>query len=207
MNKLTNKIRFKNSYAEIVTFRRDGEECAFKVDIADLPLLSKYNWVVQSNGSNKGKGKYYAITNLKENGKHTTIKMHLLLCPHGSHELTDHINSDTQDNRRSNLRVVSARLSSYNTNWNHGKLKIRGVYSRHKGKYYAVLSIPTGKILQTRQYSTIEEASYARYVLAYKCMPIIPPNTDESWRDKLSPNQMKDIYKYIVCKFSKFIIN
>lgn len=207
MNKKTNKIRLKDSYAEIIATRRNGEECIFKVDIADLPLLSKYNWVVQRNDSNKGEGKYYAITNLKENGNHTTMKMHLLLCPHGPHELTDHINRNTQDNRRSNLRVVSTRLSSCNTNWNHGKLGIRGVYSRHKGKYYAILSIPTGKILQTHQYNTIEEASYARYVLACKCMPIIPPNTDESWRDKLSPNQMKNIYKYIICKFSKFIIN
>ena len=205
-----NKIKFTNDYAEIVISRRTGELCSFKVDMEDLPLLSRYTWVVQGNDSTVGKGKYYAIANLKINGRHTTIKMHNLLCPSRPHELVDHINRDTQDNRKSNLRVVNARLSSYNTNWNHGRLNVRGVYSRHEGKYYAVLSVTVegkSKILQTRQFDSIEEASFARYVLACKCMPIIPPNTDESWKGKLENTVMADIYKYVTTKFKKFIIN
>lgn len=208
--KKTNKIKVNNDYAEIIITRRTGEVCAFKVDIEDLPLLSRYNWVVQENDSTVGNSKYYAIANLKVNGKHTTIKMHKLLCPTRPHELVDHINRDTQDNRKSNLRAVDTRLSSYNTNWNHGKLNIRGVYSRHEGKYYAVFSITINgksKILQTKQFNTLEEASFARYVLACKCMPIIPPNTDESWKGKLDSITMSNIYKYIVTKFKSFIIN
>lgn len=208
--KKTNKIKVNNNYAEIIITRRTGEECSFKVDIEDLPLLSRYNWIVQENDSTKGKGKYYAITNLKINGKHTTLKMHALLCPTRPHELVDHINRDSQDNRKSNLRTVGARLSSYNTNWNHGKLKTRGVYSRKTGKFYAVLSTVIEnkpKILQTKFFNTIEEASFARYVLACKCMPIIPPNTDLSWKGKLKTIDMANIYKYIVTKFKNFIIN
>lgn len=208
--KKTNKIKVNNDYAEIIITRRTGEICVFKVDIEDLPLLSRYNWVVQENDSTMGNGKYYAIANLKVNGKHTTIKMHHLLCPSRPHELIDHINRDTQDNRKSNLRTVDARLSSYNTNWNHGKLNIRGVYSRHEGKYYAVFStIVEGKpkTLQTKQFDTPEEASFARYVLTCKCMPIIPPNTDESWKGKLDNITMSSIYKYTTTKFKSFIIN
>lgn len=208
--KKTNKIKVNDDYAEIIVTRKTGEVCIFKVDIEDLPLLSRYNWVVQENGSNVGKGKYYAIANLKVNDKHTTIKMHNLLCTSRPHELVDHINRDTQDNRKVNLRIVSTRLSTYNTNWNHGKLSIRGVYSRHEGKYYAILSIimeKKSKILQTKQFNTLEEASFARYILACKCMPIIPPNTDESWRGKLDNFTMSSIYQYITVKFKKFIIN
>lgn len=208
--KKTNKIKVNNDYAEIIITRRTGELCPFKIDIEDLPLLSRYNWVVQENDSTVGKGKYYAIANIKVNGKHTTIKMHSLLCPSRPHELVDHINRDTQDNRKNNLRVVSAKISAYNTNWNHGKLNIRGVYSRHSGKYYAVLSViinSKSKVLQTKQFSTLEEASFARYVLACKCMPIIPPNTDLSWKGKLKNSTMSDIYKYVVTKFKSFIIN
>lgn len=208
--KKTNKIKVYNDYAEIIVTRKTGEVCIFKVDIEDLPLLSRYNWVVQENDSTKGKGKYYAIANLKVNGKHTTIKMHLLLCPSRPHEVVDHINRDTQDNRKCNLRNVSTRISAYNTNWNHGKLNVRGVYSRHEGKYYAVLSIiieRKPKIIQTKQFNTLEEASFARYVLACKCMPIIPPNTDMSWKGKLKPQTMSSIYKYITTKFKSFIIN
>lgn len=208
--KKTNKIKVYNDYAEIIVTRKTGEVCIFKVDIEDLPLLSRYNWVVQENDSTKGKGKYYAIANLKVNGKHTTIKMHLLLCPSRPHEVVDHINRDTQDNRKCNLRNVSTRISAYNTNWNHGKLNVRGVYSRHEGKYYAVLSIiieRKSKIIQTKQFNTLEEASFARYILAYKCMPIIPPNTDMSWKGKLNSQTMSSIYKYITTKFKSFIIN
>lgn len=208
--KKTNKIKVNNDYAEIIITRRTGEVCIFKVDIEDLPLLSRYNWVVQGNDSTMGNGKYYAIANLKVNGNHTTIKMHTLLCPSRPHEIVDHINRDTQDNRKANLRTVSTRLSSYNTNWNHGKLNIRGVYSRHLGKYYAVLSVNIGgksKILQTKQFDVLEEASFARYVLACKCMPIIPPNTDESWKGKLNNTTMSNIYKYVTTKFKSFIIN
>lgn len=208
--KKTNKIKVYNDYAEIIIIRRTGEVCKFKVDIDDLPLLSKYNWVVQENSSTVGEGKYYAIANLKVNGKHTTIKMHSLLCPAEAKEIVDHINRDTQDNRKNNLRVVSASLSSYNTNWNHGKLRIRGVYSRHPNKFYAVLSVIVNnkpKILQTKQFNTIEEASFARYVLAHKCMPIVPPNTDLSWKNKLENSVLSNIYKYITTKFKSFIIN
>ena len=207
--KKTNKFKVNDDYAEIIITRRTGEICIFKVDIEDLPLLSKYNWVVQENDSTVGKGKYYAIANLKVNGKHTTVKMHNLLCSSRPHELVDHINRDSQDNRKNNLRTVDARLSSYNTNWNHGKLSIRGVYSRHEGKYYAILSVifdGKSKILQTKQFNSIEEASFARYVLACKCMPIIPPNTDVSWKGKLSNSTMSDIYKYMTTKFKNFII-
>lgn len=209
MNKI-NKIKVNNDYAEIIINRRTGEQCVFKVDIEDLPLLSRYNWVVQDNSSTVGEGKYYAIANLKVNGKHTTIKMHKLLCPSRPHELVDHINRDTQDNRKSNLRTVDSRLSSYNTNWNHGKLNIRGVYSRHSGKYYAILSVTINhqpKILQTKQFNTIEEASFARYILACKCMPIIPPNTDTSWKGKLPNAILSSIYTYITTKFKRFMIN
>lgn len=209
MNKI-NKIKVNNDYAEIIINRRTGEQCVFKVDIEDLPLLSRYNWVVQDNSSTIGEGKYYAIANLRVNGKHTTIKMHKLLCPSRPHELVDHINRDTQDNRKSNLRTVDSRISSYNTNWNHGKLNIRGVYSRHSGKYYAVLSVTINhqpKILQTKQFNTIEEASFARYILACKCMPIIPPNTDTSWKGKLPNAVLSSIYTYITTKFKRFMIN
>lgn len=208
--KKTNKIKVNSDYAEIIITRKTGEVCVFKVDIEDLPLLSRYNWVVQEKDSKVGYGKYYALANLKVNGKHTTIKMHNLLCPSRPHELVDHINRDTQDNRKCNLRTVDARLSSYNTNWNHGKLNIRGVYSRHEGKYYAVLSTHIAgkyRVLQTKQFDTLEEASFARYVLACKCMPIIPPNTDMSWRGKLDNITMSNIYKYTTTKFKSFIIN
>ena len=203
---IKNKVRFKDDYAEIVITRKSGEECVFKVDTEDLPLLTKKQWVVQWNSSNKGYGKYYAICNTKtKEGKHTTLKMHQLLCPTLPHEVVDHINRDTQDNRKSNLRAISTRENSCNSDYSKGKIPIKGVYSRHPNKFYAAINCGD-KICQTKQYNSIEEASFARYVLVNICYPLVPPNTDESWRGKLSAKQMKIIYKDVITKFSKFII-
>lgn len=209
MRKRTNKIRFKDTYAEIICIRRTGEEVAFKVDIEDVPALSNYNWVVQGNSSKSGIGKYYAIANINTANTHTTIKMHQLLCPTLPHQYVDHINRDTKDNRKINLRSVDARSNALNSTRSYNSVGIRGVYSRHPNKWYAILNTRINgkdKIIQTKQYDSIEKASYARYVLCIKCMPVIPPETDMSWKDKLEPYTQQEIYKDIIQKFSKFLL-
>lgn len=204
MNK--NKVIFKDDYAEIIITRKSGEECIFKVDVEDVPMLTKKQWCVQWNSSNSGEGYYYAICNIKKDGKHTTLKMHQLLCPTLPHEIIDHINRDTQDNRKSNLRAVSSRENACNSKYKQGNISIKGVYSRHPNKYYAAINCGD-KICQTKQYDSIEKASFARYVLVTKCYPLVPPDTDMSWRNKLSKKDMETIYKDVIIKFSRFIIN
>lgn len=211
MKKNTNKLRFTEDYAEIICVKRDKSEVSFKVDIEDLPILSTYNWVVQSNDSKTSNGEYYAITNIHTpQGKHTTIKMHRLLCPTLPHQYVDHINRDTQDNRKENLRAVDARTNACNSNYKLSSTGIKGVYSRHPGKWYAAINTRLNnkdKIIQTKNYDSIFKASYARYILCVKCMPIIPPNTDMSWQDNVSNLEQQQIYKDVVIKFSRFIIN
>lgn len=207
--KTTNKIRFKDDYAEIVCIRRSGEEVVFKVDTEDVPILSNYNWVVQGNASKSGLGKYYAIANVNTPTSHTTMKMHQLLCPTLPHQHVDHINRDTHDNRKANLRAVDARTNALNSGHYASSTSVRGVYSRHPNTWYAILNTRTNgkdKILQTKQYDTIQKASYARYVLCAKCMPLIPPNTDMSWVGTVSQTDQQEIYKYIIQKFSKFLL-
>lgn len=209
MKKRTNKIRFQADYAEIVCVRRSGEEVSFKVDIEDLPVLSRYNWVVQGNSSKSGLGTYYAIANLNTGSAHTTIKMHQLLCPTLPHQVVDHINRDTHDNRKSNLRATDTRRNALNSAHTTNSTGIRGVYSRHPHRWYAILNTwrnNKDKVIQTKQYDSIHKASYARYVLCVKCMPIIPPGTDMSWEGVLSPIEQQEIYKDTVTKFSKFFI-
>lgn len=201
-----NKISFKDDYAEIIIFRKSGEECVFKVDVEDVPMLSTRQWCVQWNSSNSGKGYYYAICNVrKADGTHTTLKMHQLLCPTLPHQVIDHINRDTQDNRKCNLRAVDARQNACNSHYKEGIIPIKGVYSRHPGKYYAAINCGN-KVCQTCGYDSLEKASYARYLLVSKCYPLMPPYTDMSWRGKVSKEDMQSIYKEIVTKFASFIL-
>jgi hypothetical protein len=73
-------------------------KCAL-VDDADVPLLSGKRWHAQPSST----GKYYAAYR----GSVKPVYMHRLItsCPDGLE--VDHINHDTLDNRRSNLRVVT----------------------------------------------------------------------------------------------------
>lgn len=72
------------------------------VDDDDFELISKFNW----SASNYG---YAQAHFTKEDGRYTKISMHRLISGLrlGDKREVDHINGNTVDNRRSNLRIVS----------------------------------------------------------------------------------------------------
>ena len=81
------------------------------IDIEDKNLVSDYKWY-----AHKGTSGYYAATMIRNNdGSRGRIFMHRLLnnTPEG-HE-TDHINHNTLDNTRSNLRTVTKSQNQHNT--------------------------------------------------------------------------------------------
>lgn len=81
------------------------------VDDEDYPELSKYRWHVAKQRT----GNYYAIRNSpRENGKQQTIRMHRVILGTPTGMDTDHINGNGLDNRRENLRIVTARGNAQN---------------------------------------------------------------------------------------------
>lgn len=74
------------------------------VDKEDYPVLSRLNWYVSDSG--------YAISDSPV--KH--LKMHkLIIGPIPPKTVIDHINRDKLDNRKDNLRVVSQKVNSRNS--------------------------------------------------------------------------------------------
>lgn len=73
------------------------------VDDEDYAEVSRRRWAVQWNG--------YAARGALIDGRHTTIRMHrqILGLAIGDERQGDHINYDRLDNRRENLRIVTAR--------------------------------------------------------------------------------------------------
>jgi hypothetical protein len=71
------------------------------VSSEDVHLAMRHNWHVSAYG--------YAVTNVYKNGVRTQIKLHRLIMG-VEDENVDHINMDTLDNRRGNLR---------HANWSH----------------------------------------------------------------------------------------
>lgn len=100
------------------------------VDDEDYEYLSQFTWRIV------GKGYVARQTSRRENGKrrYGCVYMHreILSAPAG--QVVDHVNRNTLDNRRTNLRLCSQRQNLYNTA-GYTKLSRSGrpVVSGHKG--------------------------------------------------------------------------
>ena len=94
------------------------------VDDADYSLVSQYKWKAL-----RDKSTYYALANVKIDGKMTTIRMHRLILGANSGEFVDHKNGNGIDNRRDNLR-----LCGYIEN-NRNRQKRGNFTSQYKGVY------------------------------------------------------------------------
>ena len=73
------------------------------VDDVDLPKVLGYGWYANHSNDNR----FYAVATKRIGGVPKTLRMHrvIMSCPPNMH--VDHINGDTLDNRRSNLRICT----------------------------------------------------------------------------------------------------
>jgi hypothetical protein len=102
------------------------------VDDEDYEYLNQWKWRAM-----KQRNYFYAQRKSVVNGKHTFIIMHRLILnvPHGL--LTDHINHDTLDNRKENLRVCTKQQNGQNRvkQQKESISKYKGV-SRYRNQHY-----------------------------------------------------------------------
>lgn len=100
------------------------------VDEEDYVLLKEYKWQVRTDKSN-----YYATGVYKEK----RVQMHRIIMKAKKGEIIDHINGNGLDNRKINLRVVSARINAWNRKNN---AKYPGVHwHSQKQKWYASIHL------------------------------------------------------------------
>lgn len=69
------------------------------IDKDDYELVSQYKWHVGDTG--------YAVWRGIKDGVKQTIRMHRLIMQTPAYKVTDHINHDKLDNRKSNLRICT----------------------------------------------------------------------------------------------------
>jgi D-serine dehydratase len=84
------------------------------VDDEDLSLLRAYNWKVKHYHRGKGYKNFYVRALLNTEGKIVEFLLHRLIMKAEKGEIVDHINGNTLDNRKQNLRLVNATNNSYN---------------------------------------------------------------------------------------------
>lgn len=145
-----------------------GEGKTALVSDEDYEMLSKQYWVVRRD--HKTRNLYYVGCYNKG-----IVYMHRAVLGDKEGHVVDHINRNTFDNRRENLRHATARESTLNrrpfTTWDNSKRKIfkRGDkpgYTKVGKKYQSQIGYK-GKSYYLGLFDTIEEA-HSAYLRKYK---------------------------------------
>lgn len=148
-----NEFRFiENNSVEFDTYSSPScfVDKTFIIDAEDYPLVSKYKWSTYD-------GKYASANN-------GSLLLHRLIMNAKKGQQVDHINLNTLDNRKSNLRICGNSLNSSNRT-PYNSLKVKGIeYHKHINKFSAYFRI-NDKQYHSKCYKTKEEAAFARYIL------------------------------------------
>ena len=136
----------------------------FKVDDKDFTYLNSFKW---STNINDWTGQKYARTFLSPLSRHLSggnkeISLHRLILglKYRDGKIADHINMDTQDNTRKNLRVLTVSESNMNRRTHkNNKSGFKGVRWRF-GAWRACLQYQKRKI-DIGKFKTKEEAAIA----------------------------------------------
>lgn len=102
-NRKYNRYEIKDDYVIVYTEKDEF----FYIDLEDLEKIKKYYWLIHPC-----KGMKYVISTTKN--RKEIIKLHRLLLNVKDDNVVDHINHNTLDNRKKNLRIVTQKENSLN---------------------------------------------------------------------------------------------
>jgi transcription initiation factor TFIIIB Brf1 subunit/transcription initiation factor TFIIB len=111
-------IKIYDAYAEI-----QCKHCNFIIDLDDVDLVAEYRWFSKLDG----RGIPYCYSHYTGDKKIMLHRFIMGLVPDDG-KICDHINRDTKDNRKANLRICSRAENNRNA-----KKNVRGVTSKYKG--------------------------------------------------------------------------
>ncbi len=103
----TNQIIIKDTYAEIIIkSKKFGTKIAI-IDKEDIEKINKYTWYLQWD---KKIDTPYVVTKYREyinSSKRTSLKLHRVITNCPENLVVDHINHNTLDNRKENLKICT----------------------------------------------------------------------------------------------------
>ncbi|MDR2923446.1 MAG: HNH endonuclease [Treponema sp.] len=130
-----------------------GEKFIF--DKEDYDKVKGHYWVVDKNGYIKTK------LSMRGRGKQITTSIQRIIMTPQKNEVVDHINHNTLDNRKINLRICTGQQNSWNR-------KCKGYYFDNRTKTYRALIMHNGEKIHLGYFSTEAEAKSAREKAAIK---------------------------------------
>lgn len=185
-----NEIRTYKDYAEIDTYDQYGNVIEiYKIDLEDVKYLKNKKWRTVYKGKQNIP---YMVTG-------HTIYFHRLIMGDPNCEI-DHIDRDTHNNRKNNLRFATRQEQMFNT-LRTNKTGIKGLYynpNRPNSPWHCELQY-NGKRFYSPQCKTKEEAAYYRYLfenIFMKDMMICNTKELQNCINSLSEEQKETIQKY-----------
>lgn len=101
----------------------DCEQTAL-IDAEDYPLIEKYKWLIHLSGDRSTN--YINCSDV--DGRRNYLYLHRFIMMAGPSFVVDHINGDTLDNRKANLRCCLTMQNTWNAKGKGGILGIKGVH-------------------------------------------------------------------------------
>lgn len=139
-----NEIRIIGNIAEVDLYDHNANVIGTAiVDAEDVRKIQHIKWKLSGSG--------YAMNTPKYKGGNIHMSRVIL----GTDQFVDHINHNTLDNRKANLRIVTKSQNQMNANY-------KGVSSRPNGRFNAHIKF-NGKMLNLGIYVFEEEALFARW--------------------------------------------
>lgn len=180
------KIVKKENYLEVYFVNRKKELFISYIDKEDEHFLLEHPWYIKKTRKNNFCWCYMATKS-----KGFSCDFHVLILGNPI-KTVDHINRNTLDNRKNNLRIADMTQQIFNTT---PRNEVKGVYKKRNG-YKAELKV-YNKRYQTKAFSTFEEACYMRKLLESLIPEMIIVNPKLNYySNKVSIEQKEIIYKY-----------
>lgn len=200
-----NEIRILDEYAEIDTYTSTGEVFnTFKLDIEDIPLLEGHKWRTTLKGRQKSP---YLVAGHAGKQGNNQVYFHRLVLGNPIEEI-DHINRDSTDNRKANLRTSYRNQQVTNTNLRCDNTQgVKGVYFIQRSKKYRA-EIQKGSIhVFSILFKTKEEACYCRLKLEELFYDKDIYNSDLliKYANAITQKQKNSIDNYIVNKSKDWV--
>jgi hypothetical protein len=126
-----------------------------QVDDEDYEFLNQWKWCAA-----KYKDNYYAVRSVRTGKNVRHIKMHRLLLKVTNNIWTDHVDGNSLNNQKVNLRTATASQNACNRGlYNNKTSKYKGVfYSKERKKCWRVLVAIDGKNLPSKGFEKEEDA-------------------------------------------------
>lgn len=187
-------IELEDCYEISISFKDTTVQCY--IDKEDLYLVKQYSWRVSQKRS-----KYYAVTGQASNK--TLLYLHNLLMNKTDHNdgmEVDHIDGNSLNNRKNNLRITSRLKNIQNVSARiDNEIGIRGI-CKTRNKYKADFSFNNQRYY-FKDWDTIEEAVYCRLSAERICgLDIANKNPLVDQYLTLPKEKEDEIYQYTLNK-------